>query len=54
MFHVFLSRASVCLCMWGFQKEKIVKKKVTRSTKAAQKVEIFVQNTFFRQTVFSQ
>ena len=28
MFHVFLSRASVCLCMWGFQKEKIVKKKL--------------------------
>ena len=36
MFHVLLSRASVCLCMCGFQKEKIVKK-VTRSKKGCPK-----------------
>ena len=53
MLHVLLSRASVCLCMWGFQKEKKWKKIIARSTKAAKKVEVFVQNIFFRQTVFS-
>ena len=35
----------------GFKKEK--SEKVARSTKAAKKLEIFVRNMFFRQTVFS-
>ena len=48
MFHVLLSRASVCLCMCGFQKEKF-SKKLRDQKKAAQKVEVFVQNMFFRQ-----
>ena len=52
MFHVLLSCISVCLCMWGFQKENIGKK-VARSTKVAKKVDVFVRNMFFLQTVFS-
>ena len=50
MFHVLLSRASVYLCMSKFQKEKN-RQKDARSTKAAKKVEVFVQNMFFPQII---
>ena len=37
----------------GVSKKKKIGKKVARSTKAAKNVEAFLQNMFFRQTVFS-
>ena len=55
MFYLLLSRASVCSCMWGFQKKKKkMEKKYCEINKRCQKSSgFFVQNIFFRQTVFS-
>ena len=46
MFHVFLSRASVCLCMWGFQKEKIVKKKLRDQQRLPKKLRFLFKTRF--------
>ena len=51
MFHVLLSCISVCLCMWGFQKENIGKK-VARSTKVAKKVDVYKKAIYFPESVF--
>ena len=45
MLHVLLSRTSVYLCMWGFQKEKNWKK-VARSPKAAKKLKFLFKTCF--------
>ena len=47
MFYLLLSRASVCSCMRGFQKEKNGKKNIARATKTAKKVQVFSFKTFF-------
>ena len=53
MFHVLLSRGSVCLCMQGFQKEKNGKKNIAGSTEAAKNVEKwFLFKIFFSDKPF--
>ena len=46
MFHVLLSRTSVCLCMWGFQKKKNWEKKLQDQQRLQKKLRFLFKTCF--------
>ena len=52
MFYLLLSRASVCLCMWEFQKEKNGKKILRDQQRLPKKYRFFRSKHFFQANRF--